>query len=102
MTIKKSTGCMNGACVRSHTVESALCYLMSRFAVQRCYWVAKAVQHHLEILIDPAETKLPSAKRALYTQLLSSWQTIASAMETSPPNSPVLRSIHRSPPARQW
>ena len=96
MTIKKSTGCMNSACGRSHTVESALCYLMSRFAAQPCYWVAEAVQHHLEILIDPAETKLPTVKRELYTRLLSSWQTIASTMETPPQKVSALRSVSQS------
>ena len=91
MTIEITTGCMNGVCGRSHTVESALCYLMSRFAAHPCYWVAKAVQHHLEILIDPAETKLPPEKRNLYTRLLSSWESIASTMEaTNPINVSVL------------
>ena len=63
------------ACKRlsSDQLELTLSYLMSRFAVKQDKQVAKAVLHHLEILLENLNTEKESSKKDHYLRLYNMW-----------------------------
>ncbi len=63
---------------RGEVVEAALCFLMSRYAAQPCYWISCAIVHHLEILSEQPLVGITSSKKQLYARLAPSWRSIAS------------------------
>ena len=66
---------------RVEVVEAALCFLMSRYAAQPCYWVTCAIVHHLEILGEQPLEGITPLKRRLYAHLAPAWRSIASQHE---------------------
>ncbi len=54
-------------------LELALSYLMSRFAVSPDKQVARAVLHHLEILVENINADLHADKKDHYLRLYNMW-----------------------------
>lgn len=57
--------------------NGAIGYLMSRFAVHRSLWIARAIVHHLEALSIHADLRQLKS----YEQLLITWQRVAEDFE---------------------
>ncbi len=68
---------------RLERTSEAIGYLMSRFAVYRSLWIARAIVHHLEELLIHADLRQLKS----YEQMIITWQMVAEHMEKEKPGS---------------
>lgn len=70
---------------RQRIIETALYYLMSRFVVYPCAWIAQAIVHHLEMLLELRGSLPGPAKLSVYESLSEVWRAIErDQMQTKP------------------
>lgn len=62
---------------RQQRIEAALYYLMSRFAVHPCAWLAQAIVHHLEMRLELHGNLPRPLKRSVYESFIRVWREIA-------------------------
>jgi len=70
ITEQNDCACTQMSCEK---LELTLSYLMSRFAVSPDRQVARAVLHHLEILVENLNTDDDSNKKDHYLRLYNMW-----------------------------
>ena len=58
-------------------IQTALCYLMTRYALRPCSGLVFTIVHHLQMLLaHPGMAGMPE-RRETYGELLRSWKRIA-------------------------
>jgi len=71
-------------------LETAVCYLMTRFMHHPCPRIAYAIVHHLRLLTEHPEAQDEAESNEVYGGLLQEWQVIASEL-SQPSNLPYHR-----------
>ena len=68
---------------RGAHIEDSLFFLMTRFGVCPCAWLAEAIKHQIEMLLRQPEDA-GVAKARLYRQLLPAWRHLAEETAHTP------------------
>lgn len=64
-------------------IQTALCYLMTRYTLRPCFGLVCTIVHHLQMLLaHPDVAGLPE-RRKVYCGLLQDWQRIADRSQAS-------------------
>ncbi len=79
ITQQNECACQRLSCEQ---LELTLSYLMSRFAVKQDKQVAKAVLHHIEILVENLKDETDSSKKEHYLRLYNMWYMDVYNVET--------------------
>lgn len=65
-------------------IQTALCYLMTRYALRPCSGLVFTIAHHLQMLLaHPDVTRLPEERKKIHRELLQHWRSIAMQQEAA-------------------
>jgi hypothetical protein len=68
---------------RGAHIEGSLFFLMTRFGVSPCAWIAEAIKYQIEMLLRQLGDA-DAAKARLYRQLLPAWRQLAAETDPTP------------------
>ena len=83
MNTTYSDGSFDKALADATLIQTALCYLMTRYTLRPCFGLVCTIVHHLQMLLaHPDMACLPERSKTYY-ELLQHWKTIAEHWRTS-------------------
>lgn len=68
-------------------IQTALCYLMTRYATRPCAGLIITIVHHLRMLLAHPDTMvLSEEQRKIYREMLQQWQSVAERQQVAHPH----------------
>lgn len=65
-------------------IQTALCYLMTRYAARPCAGLIITIVHHLRMLLTHPDTMvLSEEQRKIYRDMLQQWQSMAERQQVA-------------------
>ena len=78
--------CCNENLLDVAVIQTALCYLMTRYALRPCSGLVFTIVHHLQMLLAHPDVVRVRERKDVYRELLQHWRNIATQQQVASPD----------------